>query len=202
MKRMESSAYSFNLTLKRIRDLIESTIDTIDRFDRHSPVSLELTDISDMDEFDEDDRDSDELFAFGKKVKIELADMDYLSWRESLKKDAEILGLLNLMVGDITPEHDSKLQKLCRVIDDKITHPINEDNKKIIIFTAFADTAEYLYKNVSEYAKTKYGLNSAIVTGLVDGRTTCPKLKGDLNTVLTCFSPVSKDRELKSMHNS
>lgn len=193
MKRMESSVYSFNLTLKRIKELIESTIDTIDRFDKHSSVNLDLTDISNVDEFDDEDQNTDDLFSLGKKVKIDLADMDYVSWRESLAKDAEVLELLTLMVGDITPEHDSKLQELYRVIDDKITHPINEGNKKIIIFTAFADTAGYLYDNVSKYVKSKYGLNSAMVSGSVDGRTTCPKLRGDLNTVLTCFSPISKD---------
>ena len=196
MKSMESSVYSFNLTLKRIKELIESTIDTIDRFDKHSSVNLDLTDISNVDEFDDEDQNTDDLFSLGKKVKIDLADMDYVSWRESLAKDAEVLELLTLMVGDITPEHDSKLQELYRVIDDKITHPINEGNKKIIIFTAFADTAGYLYDNVSKYVKSKYGLNSAMVSGSVDGRTTCPKLRGDLNTVLTCFSPISKDRDL------
>lgn len=196
MKRMESSVFSFNLTLKRIKDLIESTIDTIDRFDKYSTVNLDLTDISNVDDFDDEDLNTDDLFSLGKKVKIDLADMDYVSWRESLAKDAEILELLTLMVGDITPEHDSKLQELYRVIDNKISHPINEGNKKIIIFTAFADTAGYLYDNVSRYVKSKYGLNSAMVSGSVDGRTTCPKLRGDLNTVLTCFSPISKDRDL------
>ena len=196
MKRMESSVYSFNLTLTRIKGLINSTIETIDRFDKHAGASLELTDISNVDEFDAEDQDSDELFSFGRKVKIDLADMDYMSWRDSLAKDAEVLELLTLFVGDITPEHDAKLQELFRVIDNKITHPINEGNKKLIIFTAFADTAGYLYDNVSSYVKKRYGLNTAMVSGTVDGRTTCPKLRADLNTVLTCFSPVSKDKEL------
>lgn len=196
MKRMESSVYSFNLTLKRIKDLIESTINTIDRFDKHSSVNLDLTDISNVDEFDDEDQNTDDIFLLGKKVKIDIADMDYVSWKESLAKDAEVLELLTLMVGDITPEHDSKLQELYRVIDNKISNPINDSNKKIIIFTAFADTAGYLYDNVSNYVKAKYGLNSAMVSGSVDGRTTCPKLRGDLNTVLTCFSPISKDRDL------
>ena len=196
MKRMESSAYSFNLTLTRIKNLIENTIDTIDRYDKHSSKSLDLTDTSDIDEYDEDDRNSDNLFSFGKKVKIDLADMDYVSWRESLAKDAETLELLTLMVGDITPEHDTKLQKLLSVIDKKITQPINDGNKKLIIFTAFADTAQYLYDNVGKFVKDKYDMNTAMVTGSVEGKTTCPKLRSDLNTVLTCFSPISKDKEL------
>ena len=196
MKRMESSVYSFNLTLKRIKDLIESTIDTIDRFNKQSAHEIELTDISNMDEFDDEDQNTDDLFSFGRKIKINLADMDYVSWRDSLEKDAEVLELLTVMVGDITPDHDSKLQELYKIIDEKISNPINEGNKKIIIFTAFADTAGYLYDNVSEYVKSKYGLNTAMVSGSVDGRTTCPKLRGDLNTVLTCFSPISKGRDL------
>ena len=196
MKRMESSVYSFNLTLKRIKDLIENTIHTIDQFDKYSSLKLDLTDISNVDEFDDEDQNTEDFFSLGKKVKIDLADMDYISWRESLAKDVEILELLTMMVGDITPEHDSKLQELYRVIERKIANPINEGNKKIIIFTAFADTANYLYDHVSEYVKAKYGLNSAMVTGSIDGRTTCPKLRSDLNTVLTCFSPISKDRDL------
>lgn len=196
MKRMESSVYSFNLTLKRIKDLIESTIETIDRFNKQSAHEIELTDISNIDEFDDEDQNTDDLFSFGRKIKIDLADMDYVSWRDSLEKDAEVLELLTVMVGDITPEHDSKLQELYKIIDEKISNPINEGNKKIIIFTAFADTAGYLYDNVSEYVKSKYGLNTAMISGSVDGRTTCPKLRGDLNTVLTCFSPISKGRDL------
>lgn len=196
MKRMESSVYSFNLTLTRIKELIESTIKTIEEFDKYSDTSLELTDISDINEFDDEDQNTDDLFSFGKKVKISLADMDYVSWRDSLKKDQDTLELLTLMVGDITPEHDLKLQELMKIIDNKLSHPINEGNKKVIVFTAFADTARYLYDNVSTYVKEKYGLNTAMVSGSVEGRTTCPKLKNDLNTVLTCFSPISKDKKL------
>lgn len=195
MKRMESSVFSFNLTLKRIKELIETTINTIDNFDKQSSVNIDMTDISDVDEFDDEDQNNDDLFSFGKRVKIDLADMDYVSWRDSLAKDAEVLELLTFMVGDITPEHDSKLQELYRIIDEKMKHPINEDNKKIIIFTAFADTAGYLYDNVSKYVKDKYGLNSAMVTGSVEGKATCLKVR-DLNTVLTCFSPISKNRDL------
>ena len=196
MKRMESSVYSFNLTLKRILELIDSTIHSIDTYDRTSTVKLELTDISNIDEFDSEDQNGEELFTFGKKVKIEIGDMDYKSWRDSLAKDRDVLELLTLMVGDITPEYDSKLQELFRVIKNKLEHPINDGNKKIIIFTAFADTAGYLYDNVSKFVKDNFGLNTAMVSGSVEGRTTVPKLRSDLNTVLTCFSPISKDKHL------
>ena len=195
MKRMESSVYAFNLTLGRIKDLIENTIKTIDNYDNHSSVNFELTDITDVDEFDSEDQ-NDDIFSIGKKVKIDIADMDYVSWRESLAKDAEVLELLTYMVSDITPEYDLKLQELFKLIDNKINNPINKDNKKIIIFSAFADTAGYLYDNVSVYVKDKYGLDSAMITGSVDGKTTAKLPNKDMNTVLTCFSPKSKDRDL------
>lgn len=185
MKRMESSVYSFRLTLKRIFDLINDTIYRIDTYDKHSSSILELTDISNLNEFDTEDQDNDELFTFGRKVKIEIGDMDYKSWRDSLVKDREILELLILMVEDITPGYDCKLQKLFDVIKNKIENPINGENKKIIIFTAFADTANYLYEHVSEFIKREFHLNTAMITGSVDGKSTVPKLRCDLNTVLT-----------------
>jgi SNF2 family DNA or RNA helicase len=201
MKRMESSVYSFNLTLKRIFALIEQTIKTIDEFQKNSHLNLEMTDISDIDEYDEDDQNGD-LFSIGKKVKIDLADMDYKTWRDSLAKDKEILELLVLMVADITPTHDTKLQELFRILRNKIQNPINGDNKKVIIFTAFADTAIYLYDNVGEFMKKNFDLDTAMVTGSVEGRSTIKKLHCDLNTVLTCFSPISKDKELLMPDNS
>ena len=202
MKRMESSVHSFNLTLKRIKALIETTIDTIETFDRKSSVKLELTDISNISEYDEDDQNQEDLFSIGKKVKIDLADMDYKSWHSTLVKDRDVLELLTLMVGDITPEHDSKLQELLSVIKGKIEKPINAGNKKVIIFTAFADTANYLYDNVGKYVNEQFALHAAMVTGTVEGRTTVEKLHSDLNTVLTCFSPVSKDKNLLMLNTN
>ena len=195
MKRMESSVYSFNLTLKRIKDLISTTITTIDNYDLHKSQEIELTEINDND-FDSEDQNSDELYSFGKKVKIDLADMDYVSWRKDLAADLDILELLTFMVEDIGPEDDFKLQELLREVKDKINNPINPGNKKVIIFTAFADTAEYLYENVSKYIKDNFGLDTAMISGSVDGKTTAKLKRTDLNTVLTLFSPISKDKEL------
>ena len=194
LKRLESSVHAFRLTIDRIRKLIEDTVATIDGYQSGKCV-LNLTEISNGEDFDDDDQNTD-LFSVGKKVKIDLADMDYVSWKRELEKDAENLELLSLMVADITPEHDTKLQTLFDLIQKKIEHPINPGNRKIIIFTAFSDTADYLYENVSKYAKAKFGLETAEITGTVDGKTTIPKLRADLNTVLTCFSPVSKGKSV------
>ena len=195
MKRMESSVYAFKLTMQRIKELIDDTLSDIDKYEKGlSSGSLTAHDFID-DDFDYDDQNGDD-FVIGRKVKIELGDMDYLSWKKELDKDKDIFALLLEMISDITADHDSKLNELKEVIDDKINNPINPNNKKIIIFSAFADTAEYLYDNISVYVKDKYNLDTAIITGSIDGRTTIKGLRTDLNTVLTCFSPVSKDKEL------
>ena len=194
LKRLESSVYAFRLTIDRVYHLIQSTIETIHTYQSGGKL-LELEDFTDADEFDMDDQNTD-YFSVGKRVKIDLADMDYLSWLRELEKDADNLQLLSLMIGDITPAHDTKLQTLLELIQEKQEHHINPGNRKIIIFTAFSDTADYLYREVAPFVKQNFGLNTAEITGTVDGKTTIPRLRSDLNTVLTCFSPVSKGRDI------
>ena len=194
LKRLESSVHSFRLTVDRMRKKIDETIKKINNYELGSE-EIELTDIAAGEDFDYDDQNTD-FFSVGKKVKIDLADMDYVSWRRELERDAENLELLSLMIADITSKHDTKLQTLFDLIRKKIKHPINPGNKKIIIFTAFSDTADYLFANVSRFAKENFGLETAEITGTVDGKTTIPKLRANLNTVLTCFSPVSKGKSV------
>ena len=202
LKRLESSVHSFWLTLERIKELMEKTITDIDNFEKGSRASaVEALDIDLEKEFDSDDCNTD-ILTVGGKINIDLADMDYISWRNELRKDVDTLELLTLMVADITPEHDVKLQVLLRLLSEKIGNPINPGNKKILIFSAFTDTAEYLYSNVSSYIKNRYGLNTALVTGDVEGRSTIPILRGTLNNVLTCFSPISKDKHLLMPDNT
>lgn len=191
LKRLESSVHSFRLTLQRIRDMIAATLDTIHTYDPHKII--ELKDLTGAADFDADDMESD-LFTVGRKVKIALEDMDYLTWQRDLQPDFETLALLLGMVADITPGHDSKLQTLLQTLAEKQREPLNKDNRKVLIFTAFSDTAQYLYEQVGAYMLRSFGLHTALVTGSVEGRSTVPKFKADLNNVLTCFSPVSKDR--------
>ena len=120
--------------------------------------------------------------------------MDCRSWKRDLKADQEIIALLLTMLEDITPEHDSKLQMLVENLRDKFAHPINGDNKKVLIFTAFSDTAEYLYKYLAPVIMEKAGLH----TGLVTGNGVASTIKGiptDFNTILTLFSPISKEAD-------
>lgn len=191
LKRLESSVNSFRLTLNRIKDFIEATINAIDSFDG---THADVTDFDFESGLDFDERE-DSVFIGGKKTKIDLADMDYIQWRGYLAKDLENLNTLLFMLADITPEHDSKLQMLIEEIRSKFEHPINGDNKKIIIFTAFSDTALYLYENIAPLIKERTGLHSALITGDVEARSTVKlREKLDFNKVLTLFSPVSKEK--------
>lgn len=197
LKRMESSVHSFKLTVSRIRDYLSDTSQIIDRFMKEGKGELnEMRDLSGVsDDFDYDDLNTD-FFTVGKKVKIDLEDMDYISWKRDIDGDIKILEHLIEQVDVITPEHDCKLNELLRVIRNKTAAPINPGNKKILIFTAFADTAEYIFGHVGKMAEEELGLHTALVTGTVDGKTTVPKFKADMNRILTCFSPMSKDRAL------
>lgn len=193
LKRLESSVYSFKLTINRIEEYIEDTIKNIEEY-KEGKKSIDLRGIN-IEDFDDDDLSTD-LFSVGKKVKIDLKDMDYITWENELKSDRDNLELLRLMITDIKPEHDSKLQSLYLLIDEKLEKPINKGNKKVIIFTAFSDTADYLYENISNYVKEKYSIDTAEITGSVEGKSTIPGKKMDLNTVLTLFSPVSKGKDV------
>lgn len=192
LKRLESSVNSFQLTLQRIYNLINDTIDKINRFEQYGASSIDMYESTDT-EWDIDDSNT-EYFTVGNKVQIDLADIDYKTWRSELTSDIEVLNDLISMLNVITPEYDGKLQSLLKVISDKIENPINSNNKKVLIFSAFSDTAEYLYEHVGTYIKDKYGLNTAVITGSIDGKTTIKNFKATLNNVLTCFSPISKDK--------
>ena len=197
LKRLESSVNSFRLTIQRIQELIQNTINRIDNFshDRYGHTSLEVDDYYPSMVAEEEGLYGS-TFVGGKKTRIDLADMDFISWRQYLEWDNEILNFLLVMLQDITPRHDSKLQQLIEDLESKFSHPINNENKKVLIFTAFSDTAEYLYSELADRIHDEYGLNVAMVTGSVDGMCTIKKLKPDFNTILTLFSPHSKERDV------
>ena len=174
--------------------MIGNTLEKIEQ--AQNGVLSVVEDYCSADGFDFDDAGND-IFIGGGKTTISLADMDYLSWQRYLEEDLETLGLLTLMLQDITPEHDAKLLRLMDDLRYKWANPINEGNKKVIIFTAFSDTAEYIYDTLADLIKAKHGLNTVLITGSVDARSTL-KLKGSkglsFNQALTLFSPRSKDK--------
>ena len=194
LKRAESSVYAFRETVERLNNLIVGTINNIDRFDQGRTSNFDFADImDDINEIDDDDNDSD--YTVGKDLKIELGDIDRISWRQKLSEDHEVLEELLEKIRLITPDHDLKLIELEKVIKKKIENPINGNNKKIIIFTAFADTADYLYGELAHVIEEKYGLHSGVITGSRNPDTNCSGVPKDFNSILTCFSPKSKNRE-------
>ncbi|MDO4551661.1 MAG: helicase-related protein [Planctomycetia bacterium] len=195
LKRLESSVYSFRITMNHVRALIDSTIADIDAYVSGTKHVINAQEITDA-EFDGDDANTNFFENGGKKFDIDLADMDYISWREKLAEDADILQLLSLLIEDITPEHDTKLQTLLQQIAEKIQQPLNPGNNKILIFSAFSDTVDYLYREVAPFVKERFGLDTAMITGTTDGRTTVKLKRTDMNTILTLFSPLSKDKAL------
>ncbi len=193
LKRLESSVNSFRLTLSRIKRLLEDTITKIDDFDiNHNNSSVAEPGVHYGFDYDE----QEELaMVGGTKTAVALADMDYIQWREYLAKDLDNLRTLLFMLEEITSEHDSKLRMLIEDIRFKFTNPINPGNKKIIIFTAFSDTAQYLYENIAPLIKEHTGLNTALISGDVEARCTIKtREKMDFNKVLTLFSPISKEK--------
>ena len=186
LKRLESSINSFTITLEKVLYNINSKIKKL------SVINDDITlDIDDTDPLDT----SIEQFTIGDKIKIKIKDIDKIKYKQDLEHDRDILLDLLSKSKKIDESRDKKLHELKNVITRKINNPINEDNKKIIIFTAFADTAKYLYKNISVWAKDKYNLNSALVTGSENPKTTIKMSRVDLNKVLINFSPISKERE-------
>ncbi len=193
LKRLESSVNSFRLTLTRIKNYIEATIDSIDAV-AASGTHADVNDYDFENGLDFDERE-DTVFIGGKKTKIDLADMDYVQWRGYLAKDLDNLNTLLFMLADITPEHDSKLQMLIEDIRNKFANPINGDNKKIIVFTAFSDTAQYLYDNIAPKVRA-LGSHIALISGDNVGTSLCNVSRSgfDFNQILTLFSPVSKEK--------
>lgn len=193
LKRLESSVDSFRLTLEGIITQIEDAIKTIDSGVRGDYEGIQAR-IND-EEFDWEADWGDEENVIGRKIKVHIADIDTRKWKEDLSEDLEILNQIWGDVVDIRGQKDFKLQKLIGLLDQKITNPFNSENKKVIVFTAFADTANYLYEHVEGYLKEKYGIHTTLITG---SRKICntKSIPNELNTLLTCFSPLSKDKEL------
>lgn len=193
LKRMESSINSFALTVENILYKIDKTLEAIEQCQLDYDAEMDISNI------DIDDPEYENLM-FGNNVKVLLQDMDLIKWKQDLLADKDKLETIFLEARNVTPDRDAKLIELRTLIEKKIKNPINQDNRKVVIFTAFADTAKYLYKHLSEEFANK-GIYSAIVTGSGDNHSTLPIPKElrrsvkmtDINTVLTLFSPISKE---------
>lgn len=154
LKRLESSVYSFRLSLERIKTLIDQTIATIDSYESSGKADLDVYEAEYEDDLDIDDQNS-ELFSIGKKVRIDLEDVDYISWKKYLADDSEVLELLLLMITDITPEHDTKLMELKSFLSKKIEHPVNDGNRKVLTSTGDENPLSPEEKGDLEYRKVQ-----------------------------------------------
>lgn len=186
LKRMESAVPSFALTVGRQLADVEATLAKVEA------AADEMEEIE-IDDLDIDDPTYETLLV-GKKVKVLLKDVDLIHWKQDLVEDRNRLASLLSAAKQVTPARDAKLAALKEMLDAKCRSPINPGNRKVIVFTAFADTAKYLYEELAPWIKTAHGIESALVTGAGRNQTTLPGLRKDLASILTAFSPLSKER--------
>lgn len=197
LKRLESSVDSFRITLRKFIQANEATIKQIIAFESTGAVSYaEASQLTDFDlDADSDDWHNDEMFV-GGKVRVNLSDMNTSGWKQDLEADVLIAKAIFNEMARVTPEHDAKLQDLKVFIKNKLANQINQGNKKVLIFSAFADTVNYLYEHIAEYVRAEHGLNSAKITGSDDNKCTL-KTDNSFNNLLVNFSPRSKERRNK-----
>lgn len=190
LKRMESSIHSFTLTVSKLLNQVESLLSKIDAHDS------DLIDALNIEELQDIELESTELeqFMIGNKTKVLLQDMDLIRFRQELEADKIFLSSIVEAAKGVTAQRDAKLELLKQTIAAKVRNPLNPDNKKVIVFTAFADTAQYLYSHIAQWASLELGIHSALITGGGANKTTLSGLGTDLNSILTTFSPVSKER--------
>ncbi|MGD0340428.1 MAG: helicase-related protein [Bacteroidales bacterium] len=202
LKRLESSVESFEITMMRCVNKIEDLENKIREYNNQKVSDPEF-DIDDTRLKDEEDDELNEIYTVGKKLKYELKHLNLDDWLLALKNDKEQLSILHASAESVTPERDLKLQELKKLISEKIETPSKNRegkiNRKVLIFTAFADTAFYLYNNIAYWALNNLHVHSAIVTGGSGGNKTNFQPKGfheltEYNHILTNFSPVSKGR--------
>ena len=186
LKRMESSVTSFALTVQRQLADVENLLAKIDAHGE----SIEELSIEDI----EVDDPSFESLLIGRKVKVLLQDVDRVKWKQELIEDRNRLAMLVSSARQIEPQRDAKLKLLRELIESKCRSPINAGNRKVIVFTAFADTADYLYRELAGWAGITLGIHSAIVRGTGSNKTTLPGIRTNLSEILTAFSPLAKER--------
>lgn len=186
LKRLESSIHSFRLTIQRQLADVESMLRRIENHEEDiEEPSIEDVDIDDP---------AFESLLVGRKVKVLLSDVDLVKWRQDLTEDRNRLSTLVSAASQVTPERDAKLRDLMEAIHSKCENPINDGNRKILVFTAFADTAEYLFENLAPWAKKSLRIDSAVVSGTGRNKTTLGSGRKDFTSILTGFSPRSKER--------
>ena len=170
LKRMESSIHSFTLTATKLANQVDTLLAKIDAHENDELFELNIEDIEDVElnapEF--------EPYMLGNKTKVLIQDMDLIRFRQELEADRVLLESIVSDAKRVTAARDAKLEKLKQQIIAKVTEPLNPDNKKVIVFTAFADTAQYLYAHLVEWAQKELGIHSALITAVSYTHLTLP----------------------------
>jgi len=201
LKRLESSVHSFDITLTRTIAKIDDLVQRIKRFQQFQKENPDLN----FDELlleDVEDEELQDALEVGK-LQFKMAHLDVNKWLKDLRQDRDKLHLLELSAREISIERDAKLAHLKQLIAQIVEHPstdkLNRPNRKVLVFTAFADTAVYLYAALHKWAREELGIHIAIVSGgSTENKTTLGK--SDFNQILINFSPISKNRDkMKSM---
>ena len=190
LKRLESSVDAFRLTLGKFCRSTSHSLEKISAFQSGKGSGSKVTGLS--SDFDPDDDELDFSCSAGE---YNLEDLDLTSWSRELEHDLAIASDLLAEMEKVTPGHDQKLQHLLTHLQQKVENPINPENKKILLFTAFADTADYLYEQVAATHLARFGLHTGKITGSSSPKTTLDT-SHDFQEVLTLFSPLSKDKAL------
>jgi len=197
LKRLESSVHSFEISIDRTIKKIDDLLQKIDHFEGS------IDEYTNPDLFKEQGEEEEaellERLSVGKKLPIRLEHLKRREWKKDLKKDRTQLIAIHEKAAAVTADRDAKLQELKRLIQGKINHPLNDDNRKVLVFTAFSDTAQYLYTNLKDWVSEELSLHCALVTGTGDNRTTFKQAgytrQTDFISILTNFLPRSKLRE-------
>lgn len=194
LKRLESSVQAFRLTLNKLAATNQTMLEQIASHEsgQGTKRSVSSAMVGDFDPDDDDLPEIDEM-TLGGKMEISLEDLDLPSWKRGIQNDHAIITALFVEMEKVTPEHDAKLQHLIQHIQEKVENPINPGNRKILLFTAFADTANYLYDCLAENHLKRFGLHTGKITGTSSPKTTIGK-GYDFQDVMTLFSPRSKEK--------
>lgn len=197
LKRLESSVHSFAITLDRTINKIDALEARIRRFQELQTENLEI-DMSDLQIEGLDDEELEDALQVGQKFTFQMAHLDIDRWLADLQHDKDQLTGVHASAIQVTTDRDAKLAELKRLIAAKAQQPSidkhGRPNRKVLVFTAFADTAAYLYQSLQPWATAELGIHSALVTGGGKGdRTTFGK--NDFTHILTNFSPISKKRD-------
>ncbi|MBF0202645.1 MAG: hypothetical protein HQK66_15355, partial [Desulfamplus sp.] len=171
-KRLDSSVFAFGETLRRLKERIASCIEILEEYQEEqgqeqkrekkraantadSAVASNTTTGGEFPFCDDSDFEGEfmdeDAPALDYKYTIKIRHLDINAYLHDLYFDRMVLDVIYSEVSTVLEEkRDNKLATLQTVVLEKVKKtPYNAGNRKVLIFTAFADTARYLYKALS-----------------------------------------------------